>query len=80
MTDIKFAISEELRERMKKYPEIIWEKVAKSAIEKFLEKLEVADKIASKSSFTMEDSDKLGDEIKQKMWERHKFYLENLKK
>ena len=80
MNDIKFALSEELLERMKKYPEINWKKVAKSAVEKYLEKREVADKLASKSSFTMEDTDKLGDEIKQKMWERHKYYLENLKK
>lgn len=64
---------------MKKYPEISWEKVAQGAVEKYLEKLEVADKLTAKSTFTMEDADKLGDEIKQKMWERHKFYLKTLK-
>ncbi len=80
MTDIRFTISEEMLKRMKKYPEIIWEKIAKSAVEKYLEKLEVADKLASKSSFSLEDADELGDEIKQKMWERHKYYLDNLKK
>ena len=80
MTDIKFTISEEILKRMKKYPEIIWEKIAKSAVEKYLEKLEVADKLASKSSFSLEDADKFGDEIKQKMWENHKYYLDNLKK
>jgi len=80
MTDIKFTISESLLKRMKKYPEINWEKVAQSAVEKYLEKLEVADKLTSKSSFTLEDADKFGDEIKQKMWERHKYYLETLKK
>ena len=80
MADIKFSISEELLERMKKFPEINWERVAHSAVEKYLEKLEVADKLASKSNLTIEDADELSDEIKQKMWERHKYYLETLKK
>jgi len=80
MTDIKFSISNDLLERMKKYPEINWEKVAQSAVENYLEKLEVTDILTSKSNFTLEDADKLGDKIKQKMWERHKYYLETLKK
>ncbi|KKL48907.1 hypothetical protein LCGC14_2320810 [marine sediment metagenome] len=80
MTDIKFTISKDILERMEKYPEINWEKIAQGAVEKYLEKLEVADKLTSNSSFTLEDADKLGDEIKQKMWERHKYYMETLKK
>jgi len=78
MTDIKFSISEHLIERMKKYPEIDWERVAKSAVEKYLQKLEVTDKLLSNSTVTLEDAEKMGDNIKQKMWERHKLYLENI--
>ena len=78
MTDIKFTISEDLIERMKKYPEIDWERVAKSSVEKYLEKLEVADKLLSNSTLTLKDAEKLGEDIKQKMWEKHKLYLENL--
>ena len=78
MTDIKFTISKDLIERMKKYPEIDWERVAKSAVEKYLEKLEVADRLLSNSTLTLEDAEKLGEDIKQKMWEKHKLYLENL--
>jgi hypothetical protein len=77
---MKFSIPDKLLERMKKYPEINWKKVAQSALENYLEKLEIADKLAKKSNFTLDDADKIGDEIKQKMWERHKFYLESLKK
>jgi len=80
MTDIKFSLSEDTKNRMKKYPEISWEKVAHDAILNYLEKLEVADKLASKSNFSLEDADDLGDKIKQKMWERHKFYLDTLEK
>jgi len=79
MTDIKFTISDDILERMKKYPEINWEKVAKSAVEKYLEKLEIADRLLSNSTLTLEETEKMGDDIKQKMWEKHKIYLENLK-
>ena len=79
MTDIKFTISDDILERMKKYPEINWEKVAKSAVEKYLEKLEIADRLLSNSTLTLEDAEQIGDDIKQKMWEKHKIYLENLK-
>ncbi len=78
MTDIKFSISEHLMERMKKYSEINWERVAKSAVEKFLQKLEVTDKLVSNSTLTQEDAEKIGDDIKQKMWKRHELYLENI--
>ena len=74
MTDIKFSISEHLMERMKKYSEINWERVAKSAVEKFLQKLEVTDKLVSNSTLTQEDAEKIGDDIKQKMWKRHELY------
>jgi len=80
MTDIKFSISKELLERMKKFPEIDWEKVAHSAVENYHDKLEVANKLASKSNFTLEDADELGDIVKQEMWKKHKYFLETLKK
>ena len=78
MTDIKFSISEYLIKRMKKYPKINWERVAKSAVEKYLQKLEVTDKLVSNSTLTQEDAEKIGDDIKQKMWKRHELYLENI--
>ena len=76
---IKFTISDDILERMKKFPEINWEKVAKSAVEKYLEKLEVADRLLSNSTLTLEEAEQIGDDVKQKMWEKHKIYLENLK-
>ena len=63
---------------MKKYPEIDWERVAISAVKKYLQKLEVTNKLLSNSTVTLEDAEKMGDDIKQKMWERHKLYLENI--
>ena len=43
MTDIRFFVPPELLDRMKKYSEINWEKVAKTAVEQYLEKIELAD-------------------------------------
>ncbi len=80
MTDIRFSLSQDILEKMKKYPEINWDMVAQGAIENYLEKLEVADKLAEKSNFTFEEADKFGDQVKEKMWQRHKYYLETLKK
>jgi len=78
MTDINFTISEDLIKRMSNYPEINWKEVVKSAVEKYLEKLEIADKLLSNSTLTLEEAEEIGDDIKQKMWEKHKIYLENL--
>jgi len=40
MTDIKFALPEELLRRMKKFPDIDWNKITYIAIEDYIEKLE----------------------------------------
>jgi hypothetical protein len=80
MTDITFSVPKELLERMKKYPEIQWDKVAKTAVTQYLEKLELADQLTAKSTFTLEDAEKMGEEVKQKMWEKHKYYLEHAQK
>ncbi|MFO8017456.1 MAG: hypothetical protein R6U96_02375, partial [Promethearchaeia archaeon] len=58
--------------------EIDWKKVAQSAVKQYLEKLELADRLTAKSKITLEDADKWGDEIKQEMWKRHKYYIEHL--
>jgi len=46
----------------------------------YLEKLEVAEKLTSKSTFTTEDADAFGDKLKHDMWKRHKYYHQILKK
>jgi len=80
MTDIRFFVPPELLDRMKKYSEINWKKVAKTAVEQYLEKIGLADRLTAKSKFTLEDAERFGDDVKQKMWEKHKYYLEHLQK
>ena len=78
MTDIKVSVPDEIFKKMKKYPKIDWGSVALSAVEKYLENLQISDKIASKSTLTMEDAEIIGEELKKRSWEIHKKYLEQL--
>ena len=55
MTNMTLAIPHELRERMEAFKEIRWSEVARRAIEKRVEDLEVMDRITVKSKLTKED-------------------------
>ncbi len=76
MTEIKLSLPEELLKIMDKYPEIKWNSIAQSAIEKYIEKLETAEKITSKSKLTFNDVEEIGNEITRRSWEQHKKYLD----
>jgi hypothetical protein len=78
MTEIKFTIPEVLYKKMKKYPEIKWDSIAKSALERYIERMEITEKIASKSKLTISDVEDIGNEITKKSWEKHKEYLKKL--
>ena len=43
MTDFSSSVSEELLKRMKKYPEIKWETIVRTAVKNYLKKLENTD-------------------------------------
>lgn len=53
--------------------------ISAKIVKGYIEKLKVAEKLATKSNFTLEDADELGEKVKQEMWERHKYYLKTLK-
>lgn len=80
MTEITLSISEELLKKMKKHPEIKWNSIAESAIEKYIQKLEIADNITSKSNLTLNDVEEIGNELTRRSWEKHKHYLDTLEK
>jgi len=40
MTELKISISKKLANKMKKYPEINWDNIASTAIEKYVQNLE----------------------------------------
>ena len=80
MTEIKLKIPESLLERMKKHPEIKWDTIAQSALECYIENIEITERIASGSKLTMDDVEEISNEITKRSWQKHKEYLEKLKK
>ena len=59
MTNMTLAIPEDLHEIMKKHSEIKWSEVARHAIWEKARKLELMDKLLSKSKLTDKESQKL---------------------
>ena len=80
MTELKLKIPESLYEKMKKYPEIKWDSIAQSALERYIERIEITEKIASNSKLTIDDVEDISNEITKISWQKHKEYLEKLKK
>lgn len=80
MAEMKLTIPKSLFEKMKKHPEIKWSKVAQSALENYIEKIEIAEQIALRSKLTIDDVEEISNEITKKSWETHKKYLESLEK
>lgn len=64
MTNITLSMPDELMKRMKIFSEIKWSEVARKAIEKRVEDLEVMNKIASKSKLTEKDAEEISKRIK----------------
>ncbi len=65
------AIPEELMKRMKLFSEIRWSEVARRALEKKVEDLEVMDRIAAKSKLTQKDVEELDTLIKRGIAKEH---------
>ena len=80
MTEIKLKIPDSLLEKMKKHPEIKWDTIAQSALERYIEKIEITEKLASNSKLTIDDVEEISNEITKRSWQKHKEYLEKLKK
>lgn len=75
MTEIKLTIPESLYEKMKKYPKIKWDSIAQSALERYIERFEITEKIAIKSKLTLDDLEEISNEITKRSWQQHKRYL-----
>ena len=71
MTNMTLAVPEDLHNIMKKHSEIKWSEVARKAIWNEARKLEIMDKILSKSKMTEEDAERIGHKIKQEIAKKH---------
>ncbi|MFA5246279.1 MAG: hypothetical protein WC408_00125 [Candidatus Micrarchaeia archaeon] len=67
MPNVTLSVSDELFKAMSRHKEIRWSEVARVAIAGKVEKLEMMDKIASKSKLTMKDVEEINEKIKAGM-------------
>lgn len=71
MGNITLSLPEELHKIIKKHNEIRWSEVARRAISKQARKLELMDRLASKSKLTMKDVEEINKKIKQGLSKRY---------
>ncbi len=75
MASLTFAIPEEIKSRLSKFPWINWSELAREELskqEKERETLERVRKILSKSKFTEKNAKELADEVKASLHRRYK--------
>ena len=71
MTNMTLAVPQELMEIMKKHKDIKWSEVAREALWNKAKKLELMDKLLSKSKLTEEDALEIGRKINKEVAKRH---------
>ena len=71
MTNMTLAVPEELNELMKKHKEIKWSEIARQAMWNQAKKIELMDKILSKSSLTEKDAEEIGNKTKKAIAKKH---------
>ena len=65
------AIPEDLKKLMEKHKEVKWTEVARQAMWEHAKKLEIMEKIVSKSKLTEKESIEIGRKIKKGVAKRH---------
>ncbi len=71
MTNMTLAVPEDLKKLMERHKEVKWSEVARQAMWDHAKKLEIMDKIASKSWLTEKDAIGLGRKIKTGIAKKH---------
>lgn len=71
MTNMTLAVPEDLYRIMEKHKEIKWSEVARQAIWDKARKMEIMDKILSKSQLTEKDALEIGRKVKEGIAKQH---------
>ncbi|MEK6948273.1 MAG: hypothetical protein AABX19_03440 [Nanoarchaeota archaeon] len=71
MTNMTLAVPEDLYKIMEKHKEIKWSEVARQAIWDKARKIELMDKILSKSQLTEKDALEIGRKVKEGISKQH---------
>ncbi len=72
MATLTLAIPEDLRAKMRHFPEINWSEVARQAIVEKTRVLEQMQRLLSKSALTARDTLSFGRQIKQQVFRKHR--------
>lgn len=71
MASLTLSIPEELRAKMRQYPEINWSEVARQAITQKAQLLGKMDELVALDSLSEEEVKKLSREVKKRVWKKH---------
>jgi len=71
MVNITLSIPEEIHKLVKKHKEINWSEVVRRTIRKQVMKLELMDKLTSKSKLTLKDIEEINERIKKGLFKRY---------
>jgi len=71
MVNVTFAVPEELHKIMRQHPEIKWSEIARRALWDYASKLELMNRITSKSMLTERDVQELDKIIKERVSKRY---------
>ena len=71
MTNLTLALPDDLQQIMEKHKDIKWTEVARQAMWVKAKKLELIDKLLSKSELSEKDAEEIGHRIKQGIAKRH---------
>lgn len=72
MPSLTLSIPEDLREKMREFPEINWSEVARQAIVEKAKLLEKMNKILAVGALKDEEAGEVSGEIKKRVWKKHK--------
>ncbi len=71
MTNMTLALPEELHKVMRKHKEIKWSEIARDAMWQHAKKMELMDKLLSKSTLTEKDAIAIGRKINRSLAKRY---------
>ncbi len=71
MSSLTLAIPQDLRSKMKRFPEINWSEVARQAIATKMRVLEQMQRLLNRSELTEADAVEIGREIKRRVAQKH---------
>lgn len=72
MTNVTFAVPEELHREMRAHPEIKWAEIARTAFRAHLRRLDVYDRLFAASKLTEQDAIEIGREVRRAAARRRK--------